>query len=115
MVKSEKPKNAEIKYKKIYSLHPWECRHHQYHSEITAYVEASGEWEVVSIIRSSSGASAETMATFICDIINDAQKNQGVLQEAMEALQTCLEEDGLTFSSEQTVDRIMARIKKHYG
>ena len=107
------PRRTQKKSRTVYAIHPWECRHHQYHSDILAYVEASGEWEVIAVIRPSSGLGAEAMATYITDLINDTRQNHNILQAARDALEACLEEDGLTFSSEQTVDRVMARLKKH--
>jgi hypothetical protein len=115
MPKTTKPKNTTRQPKCLYSAHPWKCRYHKDRSEILAYVEASGAWETVADIRPTAGASAETMALFICDIINDNQKSKTLLQEAMEALELCLEEEGLTFSSEQAADSVVTRIKKSVG
>jgi hypothetical protein len=100
------------KPKSFYAIHPWECRHHKDRSEITAYVEASGKWEIIAEIRHTSGASAETMATFISKIVNENQERQRLLLDAMAALQTCLDEDSLTFTSEQAADRVISNIKK---
>jgi hypothetical protein len=97
--------------KSYYTAQPWQCQHAKDSSAITAYVEASGTWETVATIHTTSGNGAETLATFICNLINDTQKNKSLLQEAMDALQLCLEEDRLTFSSEQAVDHAVARIR----
>jgi hypothetical protein len=34
----------------LYSLHPWQCRHYPDRSDITAFVEASSQWETVAEI-----------------------------------------------------------------
>ena len=111
MTKRSKPKNSDKKPMSFYSAQPWQCHNSKDHSEITAYVEASGIWEVVAIIRQTAGASAAAMAEFITRLVNDNQKNKDLLREAMEALELCLEEEGLTFSSEQAADRVITRIK----
>lgn len=111
-----KSKNDDLKkQRRYYTLHPWQCRHYAEHSEISAYVEASGEYEVVAIIRPTSGASSEALATFIVNLINDNQNNGHLLSDAMATLQLILEEDRLTFSSEQAADAIVNRIRKRMG
>ena len=111
MTKASQPKKPAKKLKCFYATRPWECRHHKDHSEIVAYVEASGNWEAVADFRTTSGVSAEDMALFICGLINDDQNNKPLLRDAMEALELCLEDDGLTFSSEQAADKVVTRIK----
>lgn len=106
----KKPKTISS-IKPIYALQPWVCQHYPDHSEIEAYVEATGDWEAVAEVHQTAGHSAEALADYIVRVINDNQKNKNLLLDAMEALQLCLEEDGLTFSSEQAVDRVFTRIK----
>jgi hypothetical protein len=52
------------------------------------------------------------MAEFICYLINDNQKNKSLLLDAMTALESCLEESKLTYSSEQAADSVLHRIKE---
>ena len=111
MPKTIKPKKPTIKSREFYSLHPWQCRHHKDNSEIVAYVEASGEWETILTVHPTSGASAEVVAAYVAAIINEHQSRIDLLQEAMTALELCLEEDSLTFSSEQAADHAVTRIK----
>lgn len=110
MPKPSKTK-AATKPRSFYSLHPWQCAHHPDCSEIAAYVEASGEWETILTVHPTSGASAETLATYVAVIINEHQGKADLLHEAMTALELCLEEDRLTFTSEQAADRVVTRIK----
>ena len=112
MSKTLKIQSPAKKPKHLYSTHPWKCHHSQDHTDIVAYVEASGHWEVVCIARDTSGASAESMATYISGLINDQQKNQTILNAAIDALELCLNEANLTFTSEQAVDSVLLRIKQ---
>lgn len=108
---SRTPRSKKVQRREFYSLYPWQCRHAPDQSEIVAYVEASAKWETVSIISSTSGANAESVADYICNLINENQKNKNLLQDAMKALETCMEEASLTFSSEQAADSVVRRIK----
>lgn len=112
MPKSMKPKKTATTPRSFYASQPWKCRHLKNHSEILIYVEASGAWETIALIKPTAGASAETAAEFIMQAINACQQSQSALREAMEALELCLEEDGLTFSSEQVAERSVNAIKK---
>jgi len=111
MPKSTKSKRAATQSRQFYAAHPWQCRHREDRSDITAYVEASGEWETVLSVHPTSGASAEALATYVAAIMNEHQGKADLLQEAMEALELCLEEAQLTFTSEQAADRVVTRIK----
>jgi hypothetical protein len=111
MPKSKKAKCPTTQQRRFYTAHPWQCLHHQDHSEITAYIEASGEWETILTVHPTSGASAEIVAVYVAAIMNEHQGKADLLQEAMTALELCLEEDRLTFTSEQAADRVVTRIK----
>ena len=110
MSKPSKPKTITEKPRSYYAAHPWECHHSKDNSVIVAYVEASGNWENIATIHPTPGHSAETIATFICGLVNEHQKNRNLLHDAMEALEMVIS-DGLTFSSEQVADRVVTRIK----
>jgi hypothetical protein len=101
--------------RRFYSIHPWQCRHNANNSEIMAYVEASGKWETVISIHPTSCASAETMATFIANLVNENQSNRDILIEAMNALESVLEDGGLNYTNEQDADAVVSRIKKRIG
>lgn len=109
--KNIKQQNQIKKPRSLYSIHPWECRHNKDNFEIIAYVEASSKWETVATIHPTAGASAETMASFICHLVNENQKNASLLHDAMQALEACMEEADLTFTSEQAADSVVRRIK----
>jgi hypothetical protein len=105
------PKTEPIA-RQLYSAQPWQSRHHEDYSEIVAYVEATGTWETIARVERTAGASAETAAAFIAHAINTGQQSRSVLRDAMDALQLCLEEDHLTFSSEQAAERSVTNLKK---
>lgn len=95
----------------LYALHPWQCRHHAERSELLAYVEANGQWQPVAIVPSTLTASARALAAYIAAIVNEHHRKADLLHEAMTALELCLEDDHLTFASEQAADRVITRIK----
>jgi len=108
----QKLKRPAAQTRKFYTVHPWQCRHLKDRSEITAYVEASGEWETILTVHPTSGASAEVVAAYVAALVNEHQSKADLLQEAMKALELCLEEAQLTFTSEQAADRVVTRIKE---
>jgi len=110
---SKTPEEQSVVKKPInfYSIHPWVIQHQSEYSQIEAYVEASGEWEIILNVRSTSGASHITMAEYILSIVHEHQKKQCALQDAMNALEL-VQNDGLTFSSEQAMERAITNIKK---
>lgn len=111
MPKAKKAKCPTTQPRQFYTAHPWRCHHHQDRSEVKAYVEASGEWETVLTVHPTSGASTEVLANYVAAIVHEHQGKADLLQEAMTALELCLEEDHLTFTSEQAADRVVTRIK----
>lgn len=111
MPRTKKAKCPTMQMRQFYTAHPWQCVHHQDRSEITAYVEASGEWETILTVHPTSGDSAEVVAGYIAAIMNEHQSKADLLREAMKALELCLGEDRLTFTSEQAADRVVTRIK----
>ncbi len=111
MPKPPKKPAPENKPRSYYMVHPWEYRNRGDETEITAYVEASGAWEVVAVVRPTSGASAEALAAYITAIINQQHRRQDLLQDAMHALELVMS-DGLNFSSEQAAEHAVANIRK---
>jgi hypothetical protein len=103
------------KSRQFYRVEPWRCRHYQNRSEISAHVEASGQSEGVAIALPSSGASAEALGCFIVDLVNDNQRNEDVLLDALSVLELLLEEGRLTFTSEQAAEAVASRIRNRLG
>ena len=97
-----------------YTRHPWKCSSRNGKVQIEAYVEKSSNWETIIEVRSSSDASAEALAGYVSDIINQDQMRQELLEEAKAALEQ-IEKEGITFSSEHDADRVLRRIKGLMG
>ena len=51
-LKEESPSINGIPKRRMHSIHPWEVQHHPEHSEIEAYIEITGEWEIIAEIKS---------------------------------------------------------------
>ncbi|MFY9288602.1 MAG: hypothetical protein WAO98_08900 [Alphaproteobacteria bacterium] len=100
------------KLRNYYSVYPWQCCHFEDRSDIRAYVEANGKWEMVMTVFNTGGCGHEDMATFLTNLINDNIQNRPLWIAAQEALELCLESDRLNFSSEQAADAVIARLKK---
>ena len=111
---SEHP-SPKIRTKKPHSfqpLQPLECRHYKDYSEIVACIEVGKEWAVVAEVRGLSGISGEAIAKYICQIINDNLSHKNILNDAMDALNLCLTEASMTFSTEQAADCVLTRIQR---
>jgi hypothetical protein len=104
-------KNKKTGLRSYYGLHPWRCTHHGDRSEVFAYVEASGKWETVLVVRASSGTTAEELAVYIVNLVNDRREDQDALEQAFAALDAVLQ-DGLTFTTEQEAEHAAERLKK---
>ena len=112
MPKSSKSKKPAARTRDFYGLHPWQYRIvDKERVEITAYVEASGKWETILTAHQTSGDGAEAVATYVTAIINQYQSKADLLQEAITALQSVMDE-GLNYSTEQAADRVLTSIKK---
>ena len=111
MPKTRNPRKTAARARQFYSLQPWQCRVIEDRAEILAFVEAHG-WQPVLTVNPTPGATAEALATYVTGIINRHQTREDLLQEAMSALATCLEEDEMTYTSEQAADRVITRIKR---
>jgi hypothetical protein len=112
--KQSKKAKPDNKSKRFYFIHPWQSQHHAECSEITAYTE-KGSWEKVLTVHPTSDATAENMAIFVLDLINDNQRNRNLLFEAMHALEAVLEDGGLNYTNEQDAGSVINRIKKRIG
>jgi hypothetical protein len=94
-----------------FGRHPWRCTHRGAHSEIQAYVEASGQWETIAVVQPASAATAERLATYIVNVINEGWEDRDVLQEAFDAL-TALLREGFNFTTEQEAEHAIDRLRK---
>lgn len=61
------PINSILK-RRTHSIHPWEVQHHPDHSEIEAYIEITGEWEIIAVIKSINHVA---IAEFLVALTNE--------------------------------------------
>jgi hypothetical protein len=66
---------------------------------------------VVAVVLPTSGYTAEALAVFIVELVNDNQRNGEVMADALATLELFLEEGRLTFTSEQAADVVASRIQ----
>lgn len=65
--KWEPPPTGDILKRKVHPFHPWDVQHHPYHSEIEAYNEITGVWEIIAEIK---GLNHVAVAEFIAALAN---------------------------------------------
>ena len=73
------------KHRKLYNLHPWVYRVHSGRADIAAHVEGH-DWQTILTAHSLPGASAEAVAQFVCDLVNEYQQHEPILTDALKAL-----------------------------
>lgn len=100
-----------VREKALYGLAPWSCKHFHTHSEIEAYLMAAGDWQTVAEVRQSANLSAEEMANYIANVVNDHDKLMNILDDMITALETCLDSKGLDWSAENEVDIVLRRAR----
>ncbi len=52
----------------LHSIKPWDFQHHPDHSEVEAYVEITGKWEIIADIK---GINHVAIAEFIVALANE--------------------------------------------
>ena len=93
------------------TAHSWEVQHQPDHSEIEAYVEASGKWEIIADIK---GVDHVALAGFIVQIVNRQSEIQNTINELTSALEFCLACAGkLTWEAEQEADVVCRQVRQH--
>lgn len=98
--------------KAAHTLMPWSCHHATNHSEITAYSEASGAWEIIAEIKESAGVDAEKAAEFITQVVNEYDQTKDLIRQLTVALETCLSCEHLTWEAEHEADVVLRRAKE---
>jgi hypothetical protein len=95
----------------FYGVKPWRCEHHADRSELFAYLDPRHGWERVGTIWAVRDQKARALADFIVKVINASARSDDVLREAHDVLVAMLTE-GVTFSTEQEAERIVAGLGK---
>jgi len=108
---TKNPNAIKKKRYPYYGSHPWRREEVEGRCELVAFVDASQSWERVAIIQPTSAVKAEAMADFILRLVNERHAEGDVLQAAFDALDGVLQE-GLNFTTEQDVERVMVRLKR---
>lgn len=91
---------ATAQGKPRYTAAPWTARHHPNHSEIEAYVEATGNWTTLAEIFDATGVDAEATADFIAYAINAYDVNRALIGELAAALRRCLTSNALGWDAQ---------------
>jgi hypothetical protein len=112
MSKLIKPKSRTKKPQTFNPQRQLECRHYQERSIIVTYSDALDKWKEVAEIRPVAGLKHEVIAKYICELINENLSHQSILHDAMDALELCLTEATMTFSTEQAADCVLTRIHR---
>jgi hypothetical protein len=94
-----------------HTIAPWSCRHDRAKSEIEAYVEASGQREIIATLEQAGAFDAEQVAEFIIRAVNDFEKTHSLLEQMTQALENCLACD-LTWEVENEADILVRRGRK---
>ena len=67
-LKAEPDSMSSLLKRHMHSIHPWEVQHHPDHSEIEAYIEITGEWEIIAKIKSINHVA---IAEFLVALANE--------------------------------------------
>jgi hypothetical protein len=103
-------KTKKSKTEAAATIQPWSCVHQEGKSQIQAYVMATGQHEVLAEIASVPGYTAEAMAEFIVNAVNNFDKRERLIEEMKSALETCLESGGLNWAAEHDADVVLRRV-----
>ncbi len=88
---------------------PWSCNHHKDGSDIEAYCEATGDWEIVAQTRAAPYVNAKANASYIAHAVNDYERMIATIYELVGALELCLESEDLSWEAEQEAEIVCAR------
>ncbi len=64
---------GDILKRKMHSIHPWEVQHHPDFSEIEAYSELTGDWEIIAVIKTINHVA---IATWISALANEYNRGR---------------------------------------
>lgn len=98
------PRAVKKPRKPAYTLEPWSRVHQDGIWKIETYSMATGKREVVAEIRQSAGFSAEAIADYIVNAVNNLEKREHLIGEMIAALELCLECEGITWEAEHDAE-----------
>jgi hypothetical protein len=108
MMRASKPKGKPT-LAALYIAQMWQCRHRADCSEIVTRAGSSDTWETIATIHPATGASAKDLATLIVTVVNQHRQSRDLLRDATETLEIVMKE-GLTYSTEQEIERLISGI-----
>jgi hypothetical protein len=91
VVKKKLETAPAVPLRQLYTAAPWVARHRRDRSEIEAYVEAVGDWTILTEIGDAAGVDAEATAEFIVRAVNAYDVNRALIGALASALRTCLD------------------------
>lgn len=95
---------TSAQHRSLYTAAPWTARHQNDHSEVEAYIEATGNWTTVLEIDDSVGIDAEATTDFIVRAVNAYDVNRSLIHELASALRQCLATGGLEWKTEHSAE-----------
>lgn len=103
-----------VQRKWLFAIEPWRYRllDDRRSAVIEAYVEAAGKREVIARIIQTEWIDADRTASFITDAVNALHAHDATVTELCNALELCLESDGLTWAAEIEAEAAIKRAKK---
>jgi len=93
-----------IPTRSVFTAAPWTVRHHNDHSEIDAYVAATGDWATLTKICDATGVDAEATANFIIRAVNAYDAHRVLIADLAGALRQCLDSGGLSWKTEYAAE-----------
>jgi hypothetical protein len=99
-------------HRRLHGMYPWDIQHHPGHSEIELYSELSGEWEVPIVV---SGLNHVAIAEFIISAANQRNLTPNLLNEAIAALELCLEDTNLSLKPAKAAASVVLRAESRNG
>ncbi len=93
---------------RTYDLQQLNVRHHEKHSVVEVFSKKNNRWDAIAEIK---GADHRTFAEFIVFKIQTQSQTSTHLEEAINALQLCLESNELSWEAEQEAEAILKKTR----
>lgn len=91
---------------------PWSCQHFRTRSVVRARRDAASPWLPVAEIRASAEVNPRATARFITACVNSHAPQQGLIDELVKVLETCLEQDRLGWTAEHDAEVVLRRARQ---
>jgi hypothetical protein len=104
-----------VQGRSVFATAPWTARHHNDHSEIDAYIEATGDWATLTKICDATGVDAEATANFIVRAVNAYDAHRALIAELAAALRQCLDSGNLGWKTEYAAELVVRKAEQTAG